>query len=597
MKKRLLNFLLIIFASFFLQNCDNDSDNQLIDESLIAAQLTGEIISKEDIGKKSPNILSIVNDLKYNKEGSLVSKSEAFEIIDEHAKYLQYGDYESYTFPIQREASEFSGLENLLISKQKDGSYKPILVVYNVDALEMEQLQNGENIDLTGKIGFKTIDFDIDEVITSKSDLEDAINSCPDGACCNIEKQESQATGWDIWVAVIVDCPETIDAGDSASGGGTSSGNSGNSGGGTSNNPSEGTPNSPSGGTPSGEPGSPSSGGEPGDLCADCLGDFTSPVPIPASIILMNELGISYSTVEGRWLDSHVTISGRLRSYLWENGYSLASINTVNAIIDVLKTTSTPSEEQLEEVKDLLIEEEPLLGQTTRAQLTNEIKRANNYIRTHGYPEEAKYIDEVIDTLDDFSNNELYDFYTTMWNFKIEVKKTFVVAIITPYVETMQIFVEFALFEVGGALAIKLLTKLPSLIKSAETLQVVERLRITTSLAQFKYAEKFGFKSYNAHVNFFNKLKIKRSELGVQVHHLIERRFAPNLGVSEGSMQSIVLTVEEHAVFTQAWKNQIPRNGTLGANVTTATATRAQIEAAAKEIYKNYPDILNALGL
>ena len=54
---------------------------------------------------------------------------------------------------------------------------------------------------------------------------------------------------------------------------------------------------------------------------------------------------------------------------------------------------------------------------------------------------------------------------------------------------------------------------------------------------------------------------------------------------------AIVVTRSEHQVFTNAWRQAIP----YGAG--TRTASRAQIEGAARQIYSDYPEILRALGL
>ena len=79
------------------------------------------------------------------------------------------------------------------------------------------------------------------------------------------------------------------------------------------------------------------------------------------------------------------------------------------------------------------------------------------------------------------------------------------------------------------------------------------------------------------------------------MHHLFEKRFAATLGVSQGSIKSIVLTPAEHQIFTNAWRNEISTSAS--AILHTDNATKAQIEAAARKIYKDYPLILEALGL
>ena len=84
---------------------------------------------------------------------------------------------------------------------------------------------------------------------------------------------------------------------------------------------------------------------------------------------------------------------------------------------------------------------------------------------------------------------------------------------------------------------------------------------------------------------------------GLQVHHLIEQRFANILGQNADDMLSIVVTKPEHDIFTAAWRSEIGLNGWVRSTVTTNTATKQIIENAARKIYKNYPEILKALNL
>ena len=63
---------------------------------------------------------------------------------------------------------------------------------------------------------------------------------------------------------------------------------------------------------------------------------------------------------------------------------------------------------------------------------------------------------------------------------------------------------------------------------------------------------------------------------------------------------SIVLTPSEHQIFTNAWRNAITRNNQLNSGWTgayTNNATLQQIKEAATQIYANYPEILQILGL
>jgi RHS repeat-associated protein len=106
----------------------------------------------------------------------------------------------------------------------------------------------------------------------------------------------------------------------------------------------------------------------------------------------------------------------------------------------------------------------------------------------------------------------------------------------------------------------------------------------------FSIASKYGIGSYNS-----LKSKVGKGS-SLQVHHLIERRFAHLFKVKEGDMLSIVLTKEEHQAFTNAWRKAIPYDNSVS-DLTTSTAMRNDIINAAKRIYSKYPEILKALGL
>jgi hypothetical protein len=76
---------------------------------------------------------------------------------------------------------------------------------------------------------------------------------------------------------------------------------------------------------------------------------------------------------------------------------------------------------------------------------------------------------------------------------------------------------------------------------------------------------------------------------GLQVHHLIEKRFAGVMQVKEGEMLSVVVTRTEHQVFTNQWRSMFPYGR--------PPPSQAQIMDAARSIYANHPAILKSLGL
>lgn len=121
-------------------------------------------------------------------------------------------------------------------------------------------------------------------------------------------------------------------------------------------------------------------------------------------------------------------------------------------------------------------------------------------------------------------------------------------------------------------------------------LRLFQAKRGLTGLKALKYAAQFGIKTYR-------ELK-KVSPLGSEVHHLIEQRFAKLFGQKADDMASIVVTQEEHKIFTKAWSDRIGRDGWKTTEFTTSTVPNQQyVLDVAKDIYKDYPEILKALGL
>jgi RHS repeat-associated protein len=140
--------------------------------------------------------------------------------------------------------------------------------------------------------------------------------------------------------------------------------------------------------------------------------------------------------------------------------------------------------------------------------------------------------------------------------------------------DMIRAYAEVGLFFVGGQ-AVKWVLRGGKWILTAVNV---------SRFGQFAYASKYGIQGYKA-------LTALTKGKGLQVHHLIEKRFATMLGQNSDNMASIALTQTEHQAFTNAWRNAIPYGeGTIN-------ATREQVMNAAKQIYKEYPEILNALGL
>ncbi|WP_019502247.1 SpvB/TcaC N-terminal domain-containing protein [Pseudanabaena sp. PCC 6802] len=121
------------------------------------------------------------------------------------------------------------------------------------------------------------------------------------------------------------------------------------------------------------------------------------------------------------------------------------------------------------------------------------------------------------------------------------------------------------------------------------TKEAVSKEVTEVGLQSFTHAEKYGIKPYK-------ELKKLLEGTKLEAHHLIEKRFAKILGISANKIESIALTKTEHQLFTNAWRQAIGYVGDTNI-INTANVTKEQILNAARNIYKEYPYILQKLGL
>ncbi|QNK77762.1 hypothetical protein H7F37_01335 [Winogradskyella sp. PAMC22761] len=110
-----------------------------------------KVINKAEV-TKNKNVNAIIDafpkvndisDSSTNLQGrSTYIEAYDFYVDDETVNYVTYGSYDSYTFAIHR--SQDNGLvENLVLSKQVDGSYKASITSYNLSEAEKQAIKAG----------------------------------------------------------------------------------------------------------------------------------------------------------------------------------------------------------------------------------------------------------------------------------------------------------------------------------------------------------------------------------------------------------------------------------------------------------------------
>ena len=75
-----------------------------------------------------------------------------------------------------------------------------------------------------------------------------------------------------------------------------------------------------------------------------------------------------------------------------------------------------------------------------------------------------------------------------------------------------------------------------------------------------------------------------KNKFGLVVHHIVQNRFAKQLGMKSREMASIILSKEEHLVLDNLWRKFAPYGGTY---------TNAELPGIIRQVYRNYPELMN----
>ena len=105
--------------------------------------------------------------------------------------------------------------------------------------------------------------------------------------------------------------------------------------------------------------------------------------------------------------------------------------------------------------------------------------------------------------------------------------------------------------------------------------------KVGEGLGDLSKAKEYGIKAYNS-------LKKALKGTGLEAHHVVEKRLVKYLGIDSSSMLSVAVTKSEHQKFTNAWR------GIIKYGTDYSTLGKDEIYAAAKAVYKDYPDLIQA---
>ena len=161
MKK--ISFLMLLASAILLLNCRSDQFPEKENYNNSGAfQLTSKRISLNESKHKAKLLPELekaevgIKSFKSNAQGKLVNYGNGVSIDTDDVIYIENGpNYYTYTFRINREnAPADAPVENLVLSPLSDGTYREMLVTYDLTSQEKNTILSGGGVDLSGKIGY-----------------------------------------------------------------------------------------------------------------------------------------------------------------------------------------------------------------------------------------------------------------------------------------------------------------------------------------------------------------------------------------------------------------------------------------------------------
>ena len=594
-QKKLAFGILMLISSLFLWNCEKD---EIIVPTLQQKQLEVTIAHWYDL-KQEKSILA--KNLEKFRDKNLTSRdvqsSEyGFTINEEKVQIIVNENYTTYTFFVEREENQNGILENYVYKEYEDGSYGQFLLTYYYTFDE-----EGNKIFDTNNLGVAQID---DESLLvnrnpESGDCHPHFEQIENGMICTYNERCTGYLNHEIgnncpcdgnngcfppqsnvcvqnYIYEWNDCSGGLDTGDV-------------------DNPND--------------PNNISTGGGQTQTGTGCTTNGnTNAIPFD---IRLGEFESSLDDDELDWWSNpnnsrKVTI---LISILEGDLYSDSSEEYVRSIINLHRDTSLTDDERFLEFTSIYdVYDSPLDITASQIDFEARIREYAREFRRRGQAEFANYLERIIPFDPSTTIGEILDVFEVIRQQNLALSYQYAVEILTTTIVSFEPVIKLALTVVGGRFALVLLQRLPSLYVTTYIANVITRLGIpaSTAFTAFQHAKKFGIQTYAQLQQEFVNLGISANNLGVHRHHLVEQRFINIqgikdwLGVTTANWSSIVLTPEEHQVFTNAWRAAIATsnmNNPGWTNTFTHNATLEDVKEAARVIYANYPEILEALGL
>lgn len=423
-KKLTKTGILLLVISLFLLSCNEKDEIIEVDNSLTVKKISFNQIKEDKLILEKVSKYSSTKTAQRNSENDDLLN---FVVLTDSLKYVQQGNYHSYSFPIYRENYNENIQENLLVNLEPDGTYKDFLVRYYLTKEEFNQLDENPEILDNAQI----------EIIP----LENSIMDNNLSSRCSISYTMVYTTTWnsDCSCQFVTVSMEDISFSNECysnnnSGGG---GSSGGSGGGS-------TPIIPD-----------------NTITSPINIDGTSAVPN----FLINVLG-NLSDKQISWVNNPNNFNqvSNLLNIVSENGTSDEVKILIPQIIDILKNNALSESEKLSQIINLLNSFDPEISSTQMTDYKAEVLRMTAWLKVRGNREFGEFIESLVPNFNTMTLGEVISIYEATRAQYLSLKGQYMMAIISPFLDAVYPFIEFAVIEATLGAAIPILAKIPAVL-------------------------------------------------------------------------------------------------------------------------------------
>ena len=154
-KLKKLSIISLLLSAFVIFSCSEDYE--VHDHNHNESKIKVKPITIKDVSTNARALEKLTNPKSRFKTNSSTDRIindtiNNFSIDTDYGLYIEDGDYHSYTFKITRPNGSNYLLENVVVSKKNDTEYETILYQYNITEQELEMIDDGDFVNLEGKM-------------------------------------------------------------------------------------------------------------------------------------------------------------------------------------------------------------------------------------------------------------------------------------------------------------------------------------------------------------------------------------------------------------------------------------------------------------